>query len=270
MSIDKKAIYIHIPKTGGSTLHAIISRVYKDKERFHVKNNRELPLFDQLSDSEKLDIKILEGHMAFGHHDKFLTPNEVNYFSMMRDPVKRIISNYNHIITRPRHDYHKELVDNNYTLKQYVESGVIANTENAQVRLFANAINLPHGKCTKETLETAKQNVENHFSVVGINECYDETLLLIKNYYNWATPYYVRKNVGNRGSKPADLDDETLAAIQKYNALDIELYAWVKERLAQQILAEGDSFQKQLSSFQKKNKVVQKIVPIKNKLFHNS
>jgi hypothetical protein len=251
---EQKIIYIHIPKTGGSSLHNILNRQYGKKHSFQVKNNRELHLFDALSEKEKNEIDILKGHMAFGHHVLFPDPEKVSYFTLMRDPVKRIISNYYFILKRggQYHAYQK-LVENNCSLKDYVESGVIANAENAQIRLLSDNIGTPHGECQPFMVDKAKANIEKYFSVVGVNEYYDETLLLLQDYYQWKTPYYSRVNVTGHGVKVSDLDKDTLSAITKFNALDIELYEWAKARLEQEIHSKGDAFKERLIKFKKKN-----------------
>jgi hypothetical protein len=219
-----KIIFIHIPKTGGSTLQGIINREYGKKHTFNVKNNRKVIDFINLSDSKKNNINVLKGHMAFGHHNEFVDPNKVSYFTMLRDPIKRIISNYYFILKQKDHHTHQKIVNNSYSLKEYVESGIIANTENAQVRLLSNNIETPHGKCTTEMLEIAKKNLEKHFPVIGINEYFDETILFLQDKYNWKNPYYGRVNVTGHGIKPTDLNQNTLDVIRKYNSLDIELY----------------------------------------------
>lgn len=262
-------IYIHIPKTGGSTLQGIINREYGIKNVFNVKSNRQTKSYIDLSIEDKKKYYILKGHMAFGHHKSFPEPNKVSYFTMLRHPVKRIISNYYFILKQENHRLHKTLVEGNYTLKKYVESGIIANTENAQVRLLSDNIDAPHGGCTKAMLSIAKQNIIDRFSVAGINELFDESLLLLQQHYNWKTPYYTRKNVTGHGVSVKDLDKETLQTIEKFNALDIELYDWAKTRLKKQIEERGDSFQQELNAFKKKNKLVQKVANVKNKLFHN-
>jgi hypothetical protein len=261
-------IYIHIPKTGGSTLQGIINREYGLENVFNVMSNRHAQEYIDSIENKVIQVDIIKGHMVFGHHNSFPNPEKVSYFTMLRDPIKRIISNYYFILKQDNHRLNKTLKENNYSLKDYVESGVVANAENAQVRLLSDNIDAPHGGCTREMLEIAKRNIEERFAVTGINELFDASLLLMQEAYNWKTPFYTRKNVTGHGVKVEDLDKDTLAAIKKYNALDIELYEWAKERTQQQINDGQEDFAKKLATFKKKNKVVQKVANVKNKLFH--
>jgi hypothetical protein len=265
MSNKKTAIYIHIPKTGGSTLQGIINRQYKNKEIFNVRNDRETKNYIELNEEQKKQIKILKGHMAFGHHKSFPNPNDVSYFTLLRDPVKRVISNYYFILERPSHRLHNEIAQNNYSLKDYVTSGIALNTENAQIRLLSNNIYTPHNECTKQMLKNVKANVEKHFSVVGINEMYDETIVMLQKYYNWKIPYYTRKNITKSKPKITEIDDSTLKVIADFNELDNKLYIWAKNRLKTQILEMGEEFDADLKKFKARNALVQKISKVKAK-----
>jgi hypothetical protein len=263
---NDKLLFIHIPKTGGSTLQSILNRAYGKNQVFDVQNNRKAFEFDKLSPAEKQLKSVIKGHMAYGHHAHYSDTDNVSYITMLRNPISRLISNYYFILKQENHHTHKKLIENNYSLKDYVESGVLANTENAQVRLLSNNIDTPHGECTLQMLEEAKKNLELHFSVIGVSELFDQSILLMQEYYNWKTPYYLRTNVTGHGVKVKDLDQETLDTIIAYNKLDIELYNWTKNRLEQQIKSGGEEFIKKLASFQRKNKLIQHIGKLKNRL----
>ena len=259
----RKIIYIHIPKTGGSTLQGIINRTYRKSGRYKVANNREALAIDELDSFAKDKIKLIQGHMCFGLHEKFNDPDACTYITMLRDPVRRVISNYYFILTRKTHYLYDEIVSNNYTLKDYVESGIVANAENAQIRLLSNNIDVPHNECTREMLEQAKSNLDNYFSVVGINEMYDETVLFLQDEFGWKFPYYSRLNVTGHGVKQSDLDEETLAAIRQYNALDIELYEYVKSNFKKRVEEAGEPFQQRLKKYKRRNKSFVKLVKVK-------
>ncbi len=267
MDYNKNTIFIHIPKTAGNTIMQILFRQYGIENVIHVKNNQhafELKNFDKFKSH---DFNWVTGHMAFGHHIQFDDPDKVIYFTMLREPVKRVISYYNYILKQKGHYLHKTIVDNNLTLKQFVESGVDVHTENNQVRLLSDSIQVPHGECSKQLLDKAKHNLENYFSVVGINEMFDESLLLAKEFYGWKLPLYTYENVNKKYKKPTtEIDEDTINTIKKYNSLDIELYEWAKKRLEDEVESKGSKFQKSLKNFRFLNSVAQKVVPVRNKI----
>jgi hypothetical protein len=263
----KKIIFIHIPKTGGSTLQGVINRQYRKSQIVNLLNDRQAPKVVKMSPSEVEKIKVFKGHIAFGYHNNFPDPSNVTYITMLRDPIKRIISNYYFILSLEEHPLHEVVVNENISLKDYVSSGIIANAENAQVRLLSNNIYVPHGECTREMLEQAKQNIDTSFAVAGLNEMFDETVLLLQDEFGWKWPVYSRQNVTGHGIKPLDLDSETLAVVEQYNALDIELYDYVKEQFQKRIEELGAPFQKRLKRYKWMNKQMEKLAKIKRKIF---
>lgn len=205
--------------------------------------------------------------MAFGHHKEFPDPENATYITMLRHPVKRIISIYYFIFKLEQHYLYDKMTKEKTTLKEYVESGMVANAENFQVRLLSNNLDAPHGGCTREMLEQAKKNLDEWFSVVGVNDLYDETILFMKDEFGWRFPYYSRLNVTGHGVSPKDLDQETLDVILKYNALDLELYEYARANLIRRIEEEGASFQKRLKRYKRGNRYFDKLARIKRFFF---
>ncbi len=264
MKTDASIIFLHIPKTGGSTLHGIINRQHKRGQWFDVVNDRKVSEFAELSDEKKAKIKVLKGHMAFGHHKDFLQPESVKYITMLRDPVERIISNYYFILQLEGHHTHKAIVENNYSIADYVSSGIIANSENAQVRLLSGDNYVQHGECTREMLEQAKEHLDKYFAVVGINKKYDEFLMLLQQYFGWKMPYYASVNVTKKRIKREALTADELTVIRKYNALDTELFEYAEQRFQSQWEEAG--LEEQLERFRKKSVWFQKVARLKRKV----
>src|SRR3989304_7440515 len=85
-------IFLHIPKTAGSSLRKVVERFYSPEkiyliyERNH-NNMHDRNAFKALSDSDKLKIKIFMGHVSFGLHD--FIPQACSYVTMLRDPIEK-------------------------------------------------------------------------------------------------------------------------------------------------------------------------------------
>jgi hypothetical protein len=165
---------------------------------------------------------------------------------------------------------HNELKDNNYSLKKYVESGIALNTDNCQVRYLSGNIDIPHNTCNREMLEEAKNNLANHFSVIGVQEHYNAFLLLMKEIHGWKIPFYKKYNTTKKRKKITEIDDETLTIIEEHNQLDIELYLYAKNLIEKEIEKRGKPFQKNLTKFNKNNKIYQKISSLKNKILSSN
>ena len=179
-------IFLHIPKTAGTTfgkiikynygLGSIYNRYFK-KNRFTYINlpdveftrngsiSNDIEFLKTIPSNQLQKTKIIRGHMHFGI-DEYL-PQKSTYITLLRDPIQRVISLYNFIIDREDHLHHKSLTENDMSLKEFVESKITTEIDNAQTRLFAgNYSHVKYGCCTREMLEKAKDNLLNRFAVV--------------------------------------------------------------------------------------------------------
>ena len=108
----------------------------------------------------------------------------------------------------------------------------------------------------EEHLDQAKENIEKHYLAVGINEKFDESILLIANKLGWKKqPYYRIQNL-NKSNRPTSVSDEDLEIVKQYNQLDIELYEHQLAVFEEQKRAIPD-FDKKLATFKRKNKMYQ-------------
>lgn len=77
------------------------------------------------------------------------------------------------------------------SIGDFISSGVAVafETNNHQTR-FISGMTAEYGKCTTEMLETAKKNLREYFTVVGLTEYFAESMLLMKRAFGWKTPFY--------------------------------------------------------------------------------
>ena len=79
-----------------------------------------------------------------------------------------------------------------------------------------------HYVTTQERRKKAIENIEQHFSFVGLHERYDESLIILKQLFGWGVPYYKKKNV-NASKKPTStIDTATLQVINELNHEDLD------------------------------------------------
>ena len=162
--------------------------------------------------------------------------------TLLRDPVDRVVSLYYHLA--PEMSIEQFLTD--YVKKGFRRSQTELISDNDQVRRVSG-LEPSLGACTRGTLETAMSNLERFFSVVGVSECFDETLVLLKRAFSWNQPLsYLPTS--------ASLSQEIRDRIAERNALDIELYQFAKQMLDQQISKHGSGFWKEVEELQTSNK----------------
>ncbi len=110
-----------------------------------------------------------------------------------------------------------------------------AELDNAMVRRFSG-IGLQPGPCPKEALKLAKSNIENYFSVVGLQEHYKESVQLIRSAFQLElTDYHVNKGV-DRQTSEIKLSIEDRMRIKQMNKMDTDLYKWIKSRFDKQLV----------------------------------
>src|ERR1700685_120727 len=96
------ALFVHIPKTAGMTIRALLSSQYDMREKAPAVDwaglrNLPRPLGDY---------KLYVGH--FRYFLRRILPPGVKVFTFLRDPVERSISHLKHMATDPHfHEVHK-------------------------------------------------------------------------------------------------------------------------------------------------------------------
>jgi hypothetical protein len=195
------------------------------------------------SEGERRCIQFLHGHLSYGWHEH--VPGSAVYFTFIRHPVERVVSHYNYVRYRTDHDHYlRDVVEReDMTIAEYVASGVCDEMNNGQVRLIAGVEDivqepygnstLPYGTNDPELLDRALQNIDEHFAFVGLQERFDESLLLLKERLRFNTVMYQRKNTSYHHYQKQYPSDDAINVIRKYNRLDLALYEAVEERWGQ-------------------------------------
>lgn len=263
---EESLIFLHIPKTGGSTLHGIIERQYEPNPIFTIDGNRfreSIDEFKRLPEEQRRKIKVLKGHMYFGLHE-FL-PGHSTYITILRDPIERVVSLYHYILRNPDHRAHEAITSQHMSLKDFVICGEYKLLNNGQTRILCGEPKLdadvPFGQCPAKMLELAKRNLQEHFRFVGLLERFDESLILLKKTFGWKLPFYKPRNITRERPPKKAVSKDALHAIEKYNGLDIELYRYAKGMFEELISSQSPSFEREVRSYRLLNKFVVKIYP---------
>ena len=223
--LEKAVIFLHLPKTAGTTLNRLIEWEYPLSEMYSID-----PVFFDWSAAHlrKLPLKRLrktrmfKGHMTFGLHE--ILPQPATYITVLRDPVDRVISAYYFMRSYKLHPLYWQMRRGSWTLDDFVRR---SQRDNVQSKIIAgSAYNTP---CTREIAEKAKQNLRQHFGVVGLSERFEESLALMKLCFGWKLSSYSSFNVTRSRPKKQDVPKSTLELIHERNAFDMELYECGRE-----------------------------------------
>lgn len=243
----KALIFLHIPKTAGITLSRIIEKQYNAASIFSIdgaNSAASIEKFKQLPESRREKIQVLQGHMPFGLH-AFL-PQGALYITLLREPVDRVISAYYYICGFAGHPLHK--VVSPMSLEEFVSKTI----DNQPTRLLAGQTmaDVAFGQCSSEMLETAKTNLREHFSVIGLTERFDETLILLKRYLGWKEiTVYSHQNMTVARPPKSAIPKSAIRLIEEHSQLDIALYQYAKELYEERMQKEWLSFKRDLILF---------------------
>jgi len=227
-------IFLHLPKTAGSTLNVILARKYTLAEKFWMNCFRmedSIQQFKNLPDKQRDRIKLIWGHIPYGVHD--MTPKPSVYMTMLRHPVERIISLYYFILTQyPEHYLHKEMIAKKMTLEEFVNSAISTELDNFQTRLLSGVgRDIPFGECTQKLADKAIANLQNHFIFVGIQEKFNESVILLQRTIGIKhLPLYKSVNITKDRLPYSAIPSHLIEEIEKRNQFDFQVYAYAQER----------------------------------------
>lgn len=264
-SEEQVIVFLHIPKTAGTTFRYIIQYQYKPTAIYELYNHslthsQRLDKLLNLSETRKQQIKIVNSHFGFGLHEFLHRP--YTYITFLRAPIDRVVSMYyylqrtNNIQTNP--------LPPDLSLKDFVQtyqriqngmtkylSGVILKDQLADQSPKSTA----NSQCaTKADLELAKKNLKEHFKVIGLAERFDESLILFQKTLGWKIPLYDKNNVSKSRPSTRNVSKDTLRLIEKSNEFDIQLYEYAKEVFEEYINQQGASFEREVEKFKEANK----------------
>jgi hypothetical protein len=239
MDDNRTLIFLHLHRTGGISLSTILRRYYNSDVEFKLDEHTEkyetgVARFKSLSQEDRDRIKLLRGHMPFGMHVYFSNP--CDYITIIRDPIERIISEYNSRRLNPAKYRNFKQADMS-SLKNFVNSN-IDSIDNYQTRVLSGnwgkeqEVGAYVTPLQEKDFEKAKDNLKNYFKVVGTTERLDEVILVMAKIFGWENPYYFKKRrVLSRDVVFAEEIEEVKEIIKKKNKFDLELYRIANETL---------------------------------------
>jgi|EndMetStandDraft_5_1072996.scaffolds.fasta_scaffold83983_2 hypothetical protein len=225
-----RLLFLHLPKTAGSTLRRIIERQYGEAAwKFTGPTADSLQTWNDLPHQRRHATRALVGHLPYGLHE--LLPWPVRYMTILREPVDRIISHFAYAARIPASPLSAQVAATGHSLRRYVEETPASQFfNNGQTRLIGSKNLLHAPPADRATLDRAKERLSSSFSVVGLTDRFDETLAIIARDLEWAdvATQPPEKVSANRVSVNA-LPDEDRQVIADHNALDAELYAFARD-----------------------------------------
>lgn len=231
--MKNKIIFLHIPRTGGTTFRDILDRLYHSNNVVEIKNFIDSEkIMKSIPKNEQSKIQLIKGHLNFGIHQWIKGPYK--YITFLRHPLNRIISTFKYVKNNIKHPDHKSI--QSMSMIEYFDSRKNILIDNGITRLLLGNnydFNIPFGNIKEKHYKMALDNLKNNFLVAGITERFNESILILANELNWKSPYYSIANKSKNTNEliKTNIDDQII----KYYSYDLKLYNYVDQKLNQKI-----------------------------------
>jgi hypothetical protein len=228
---ETAVIFLHVPKTAGTTLNRLIEWEYPLLQIYSVDPvlfNWSYKHLRNLSPARLQRFRMFKGHMQFGLHE--ILPQRATYITVLRDPVDRVISAFYFMRNYKLHPLYWKLRRENWSLEDFVHRSLRTNV---QSKIVAGAEY--ESVCTAEIAAQAIEHVKQDFSIVGLSERFEESLALMKLRFGWKLESYSSFNVTRARPKKLDLPAATLDLIAEKNAFDVALYAAASKKFDEEV-----------------------------------
>jgi hypothetical protein len=238
---SSKIIFLHVPKTAGTSLRQVVEQVYPGDRcvsvySFDFQYRRHWRARMALR-AEVEKAEVVYGHVSYGVHR--LLGIDGRYVAFVRNPVDRVLSFWRQQVRVPETEYHQAISDG-MSLVDLLRSGECHQVSNHMTQMLSGRTEFTP-KQARSSLARAFENMDTHFVDVGIAEHMEESVARIGDRLGWTTyPAVPRLNV-DLEVESFTIDQETRAEIVRFNRLDIELYNRVLQRAGLDIAVDDGS-----------------------------
>ena len=160
---EEAVIFLHLPKTAGTTLNRLIEWEYPLSEMYSI----DPVLFRwsaahlrKLSPDRLKKTRMFKGHMLFGLHEAL--PQPATYITVLRDPVDRVLSAFYFMRSYKLHPLYWKLRRGNFTLEDFVRR---SQRDNVQSKIIAGSEYKT--LCTREIADRALHAFEFFLTFVA-------------------------------------------------------------------------------------------------------
>jgi hypothetical protein len=258
--------FLQIPKTAGSTLAYLLIRRYPRYFAFRGEIEPDTQRYLSLSEKEKQEIELFLGHAPI--KTGIADADRAILFTLLRNPVSRVKSFCQHAAEGKSPYLLKDFPPESFDVDKLLNSGT-KELSNLETKMLINT-----GSCHSPVLmdglspaaarDLALENLQTAVSRFGIQEYFDESLILFSQFFNWGMPFYLSAN--QRDSKRLiEFKQSHLDRIAELNAIDIEVYNAAKEKFLT-CVASPDYDQAKLKSFKALNPLVAPALKLRNRI----
>ncbi|HZR04907.1 MAG TPA: sulfotransferase family 2 domain-containing protein [Candidatus Udaeobacter sp.] len=232
LSRAKPVLFLHIPKTGGSSFLTVLGNVFGERRVRRLLGTEEMAQahIDRIVSDEIQDIDCLAGHFPIHAFAKCL--DMFRPFTILRDPVDRVMSLFRFLKRAPQSETERLELREGFGFDDFIESRVpenYAQTRNSMCRMLCGDAEMSDpsaaafwqprdpGSLVDQALATLRA------IDFGLVEDMQSTLALLQSA--WATKFNLgeyRKNASN--APGAEWTAHNIQRIVDLNTSDVALY----------------------------------------------
>jgi hypothetical protein len=252
--------FMHIPKTGGTSFVELLHRQYVqgDALRFELGGGPlgyDVRRYAALERGERARIALFTGHAPI--RTGIPEADSCPIITILREPVSRVRSFCQHVSEGKSPYLLGTFPPDHFDLDEFLGSG---NRElcNLQARMLLSTGGCRSDEVIKsgspeEVAARALDSLLNRIFAFGIQEFFDESVVLFADQLGWKKPWYRHLNVRNTGARLTFLPHQD-ERIRSLNAIDIGLYEAAKHVFLERITARS-RLRKRLKALHWRNRV---------------
>lgn len=218
--------FLHVPKTAGTSVNAVLDRVYTSDTTFSFTGDvqGDLARLRSLSSDPRSRLRLFRGHAP-----RFVGEADIDSartFTLLREPVSRVMSFCRHVAEGKSEYLASSFPAERFDLDDFLGSGC-PELDNFQSRMLLGCGGYASFDLSVDDpsqLESAAIGIVNGLVFAGIQEKFDESMFLLGRSFGWSVRSPAKKLNEARQSRHLVFEDRHLARIRQLNELDTRIY----------------------------------------------
>ena len=253
--------FLHIPRTGGTTVDTILSRQFPKEHILKIYSKEEYTNNRYLEYDFVNQLEYITGHLLLDTYDPpTIYAHPVRVITFLREPVQRLHSEYIFYKTWPKQHLYQYLHEHHVSFQEYLtsrETLIKYRGKNFMTRCISGK-SFSIEKKPLAALAFAKRQLEKNFFFFGLTERFTESVFLLSRQI--PLQYIVHDKHNKLSTKvKAPLSDEDRAVAMELNTADSELFCFACELFQERIANLGSEQQAELKKFLLVNQKFQKV-----------
>ena len=225
----KRVLFDHIPKCAGTSVNEILIPHYSKRRIFYA-TKRSRPEYFNMTDQERLRFQLITGHDSRNLIN--LLPPNFFLTTVLRDPISRVVSLYRYIKRSKYHKINKIILERNYSIADFVRSGVTGETCNFMTRHFSGLDREEVQSNPDYASKLAMTNATKYdlIGTVDYLSSYLKQLSELTGIRVSSSPPFANRSTPSKGSELHNLDIEV---VREFNQADVMFYQKIIQHTAQ-------------------------------------